>query len=364
MLAALSIVGGREVEELQDELLQVARSAQKLDTRPFELVPFPRLCDELLPAVTTTMDSAIEVLERVLSRYDAPTAVEGPESSGMFDACFEALVEPAPAPSPPSVGQRVADASFMARWELHRKRGAVQRAAERDDARGLLSECCSGRRRVLKATSGVERLLSQVERRPSVFEGLYRTERKLAVDTRAAYFTFVSRLPAEVLEGAALEGRPLERCVRLAGTDIAKLMGRDVYQDLRVEDRLEIRALQRRLLAWLLGPRDEQDGRRVLSDLSAFASLLMEVNRRPVLVEHDRELLERLQAALHGGAMDEAALRGELPMLRGRDPELDDLIALRAELRPELWDATVSRVLAALAQQDPRATAHDDEGGA
>lgn len=352
------------MEALQDELLRAARSAQTIDTRGYELVPRPRLCDELVPAITSTMDAAMVVLERVLARYDTPTAVQSPECSGVFDACFEALVEPAAVPTPPSLGQRVADASFMARWELHRKRGAVHHAAARDDARGLLSECCSGRRRVLKATSGVERLLSQVERRPSVFEGLYRTERKLAVDTRAAYFAFVSRLPAEDPDAGALEGRALERGVRLAGTEIAKLMGRDVYEDLRVEDRLELRTLQRRLLAWLLGPRDVQEGRRLLSDLSAFASLLMEVNRRPVLVEHDRELLQRLQVALHRGVVDAAALRDELPTLRGRDPDLDDLIALRAELRPEPWDATVSRVLAELAEQDSRTTAHagEDEG--
>jgi hypothetical protein len=330
--------------------------------------------NELVPKITAATDDAVGVLERVLEHYDAPASIEVPRaaqaseldatakvdpgSSGIFDARFEALVAPELVPARPAHGRRVADASFMARWELHRKRGAVVRARERDDVCGLLSVCCSARRRVLKATSGVEQVLSQVEGRPSVFEGLYRTERQLAVDTRAAYFAFLSRLRRE-----GFESGDVERGVRLAGTGIAKLVGRDVYQDLRVEDRLEIRMLQRRLVDWLLGPRNLQEGRRLLSDVSAFASLLMEVNRRPVLVEHDRELLQRVQAGLHQPSPDEAGLRRALGSLRGRDPDLDDLIELHAELRPEQWDTTVSRVLGRLQEQDQRSTApegHDE----
>lgn len=354
-------MGGSEVEALQDALHRAAHSAQRVDTRAYELVPRQALCDGLVPAIVAAMDEAMDGLERVLARYDVAIVqegVQGPESSGIFDARFEAIVEPEPArvPAPPAPAQRVADASFMARWELHRKRGAVLRASQRDDARGILAECCSARRRVLKATSGVERVLSQVEGRPSVFEGLYRTERQLAVDTRAAYLAFVSRLRSEDL--ARME---VERGIRLAGTGVAKLVGRDVYQELRVEDRLEIRKLQRRLVEWLLGPHDEQAGRRLLGDVSAFASLLMEVNRRPALVEHDRERLERLRAALHGRPEDEAELRRELAALRGRDPDLDDLIELRIELRPELWGATVSRVLDRLSQREHPCTTPEGE---
>lgn len=366
----LSVVGGSEVEALQAALHRAALAAQQVDTRAHETMSRPELCRALVPTIVAVIDEASDGLARVLARYDAAASqqgsgadpLDGPESSGIFDVRFEAIVEPGPArvPAPLALAQRVADASFMARWELHRKRGAVLRASERDDARGLLAECCSARRRVLKATSGVERVLSEVEGRPSVFEGLYRTERQLAVDTRAAFFAFVSRLRSGDLE-SMLEGMEVERGVRLAGTGIAKLVGRDVYQELRVEDRLAIRALQRRLVEWLLGPRDERAGRRLLGDVSAFASLLMEVNRRPVLIEHDRELLERVEAALRERPDDEAALRRELADLRGRDADLDDLIELRIELRPELWGATLARVLERLSQREDPYTAHEGE---
>ena len=344
MMSSLRTASGYAVRELQDALFHAAETARTVDTRPYELQPRAQLCQELVPRIHSVMDEALDVLGCLLERYDTPPQAQAADTSGVFDTYFDEAVEPSVPPAEPQ--QRIADVSFMARWELDRKRSAIAVAQHTDDYWRLLSECCSARRRVVKATSGVEQVLSQVEGCPSVFESLYRSERRRAIETRAAYHSLLSGLKR--LEDAS---ERIERDVRLVGTGIACLVGRDVYLELRVKDRLELRRLQRKIFDWLLGPRDPQQGRRLIGDVKAFAELLMEVNHRPVLVEHDREVLQRLQAALRQPATDALAFFELLVSIRGRDTELDDLIDARAELRTELWDHVVERVLQELSEQ-------------
>lgn len=334
-----------DIADLQGALHRAALKAQQLDVRAYEFQSREQVRREVVPSVDAAVDQALDALEQVLERYDAPSAAMGPEDSGMFDLAFDALVEPS-TPVHPVHDQRVADASFMARWELQRKRAMLAVAEERDDANTLLSHCCSTRRRVIKATAGVEQVLSQIEGRPSVFDGLYRTELQTAVETRAAYYTFVSTL-------RRASEREVMTAIRLAGTIIATLIGRDIYERLRVEDRLELRCLQRRFRQWVLDSRDPQEGLRLMSDASAFGSLLMEVNRRAVLVEHDRELLGRILTGLRRRSVDDG-LVAALRTLRGRDPDLDMLIEGSAAMLPELWEPTVSRVLEQLAEPEAR----------
>lgn len=336
-----------EIGRMQWALHAAAQAAQGIDTRTFELAGRRRVRAELVPAVDQTMGEAVSVLDEVLARYDQPAALESPADSGVFNSIFEELIA---TPCATDARQRIADVSFMARWELARKRDAVTVAAGRDDDWQLISECCSARRRVVKAASGVERVLCEVEERPSMFASLYRTETQLAIGTRAVYYSFCWGLRA--IEQIHCH-EAVDRTLRLAGVGIARLVGRSIYEDLRVEDRRSLRALQSRLIAWLRGPQHRQEGQRILSDVSAFASLMMEVNHRPELIEHDHLVLEKLLAALLQPAADPQAFHAVLQTIRGRDIELDGLINAQTELRPARWRDPVERVLAQL-QSQPR----------
>ncbi|MFO7568032.1 MAG: hypothetical protein R6X02_35650 [Enhygromyxa sp.] len=339
----MSTSASTDVEHIQWSLHAVAETARQIDTRSFEVDARPRIRAELVPAVVRVMDNALGVLGHVLDRYDRPQEVESPANSGVFHAVFDDMVADQ---GPGSPHQRIADISFMARWELDRKRSSVAEAEHgRDDWR-LIAECCSARRRVVKAASGVERVLSEVESQPSVFTDLYQTERGRALETRAAYYSFVSGLRATERRFADLERR-----IRLAGTGIARLIGRSIYEELRVEDRRSIRAVQARLFEWLRGARDPREGLRLLSEVNSCASLLMEVNRRPILLEHDREVLEQLLRALSQPATNSAVFYKLLVSIRGRDLELDELIEASAALEPRVWREPVDRVLAGLREQ-------------
>jgi hypothetical protein len=112
-----------------------------------------------------------------------------------------------------------------------------------------------------------------------------------------------------------------------------------------------IRAVQTRLVDWLRGRHDELEGRRLVSEIESAAALLMEVNRRPVLIEHDCELLEKLIAAVQQPATRKESFYVRLMALRGRDAELDRHIERQADLVPEHWLALARSLLGQLRAQ-------------
>jgi hypothetical protein len=293
------------------------------------------------------MDEAFAILGDIVTRYDRPSSTpEGEDSgdSGVFNCMLDDVVVDAAAEDP---RRRIADIAFMARWELQRKRAVVGESAQRGDDWQLIAECCSARRRVIKATSGAERVLSEIERLPSLFRDVYQTERQRAIDTRAAYHAFVVGLREAERRWQAID---IARCLRLIGTGVAQLVGRAIYEDLRIEDRRALRNLQTRIVSWLRDVQNPREGQRLLSEASATASLLMEVNRRPVLIEHDREVLEQLLAAVTQPATDRLAFFKVLVSIRGRDGELDRRIDARWDLRRELWWDIAEPLLAQLRQ--------------
>lgn len=336
-----------DLSRLQGALHAAAENARRIDTRRFEVDAVARIRAELVPTIYRTIDEAHVTLGDVVARYDQPPPTptsEDPAASGVFNCLLDDIVVDAEQ----DPRRRIADIAFMARWELQRKRAAVGEAVLRGDDWQLIAECCSARRRVVKATSGAERVLSEVEQLPSLFRDVYQTERQRAVDTRAAYHAFVTGLHEAQRRW---QDTDIGRCLRLIGTGVAQLVGRTIYEDLRIEDRRALRNLQTRIVSWLRDVQDPREGQRLLSEASATASLLMEVNRRPVLIEHDRELLERLLMAAAQPATDRTEFYKVLVNVRGRDGELDRRIDARWDLRPELWCDIAEPLIAQLRQQ-------------
>jgi hypothetical protein len=307
------------------------------------------------------LDAAIALLAEILERHEIPApeiAATTSHDSGVFDLALDEFVAD---PAPASPDQRIADLAFMARWELVRKRSAIAESRDAGDERRLVAECCSARRRIIKALSGVERVLAEFEQLPSLFANLYLTERQRAVQTRAAYHVFRVGIHAASTQWAH---RDLLRCLRLIGACIARLIGRPIYEDLRIEDRRSIRAMQARLVHWVREQPEPLEGRRLVSEIESAAALLMDVNRRPVLIDHDCEVLEKLLAALQQPATDKAKFYVLLSTLRGRDAELDHLIELQRDLVPGSWEAPALALLGRLREQSAncRPIDYDDSG--
>jgi hypothetical protein len=336
-----------EASCLQRSLHDLAEAAQAIDTRTFEVAAPPRVRAEMVPSLQRALEVAIGTLGEVLEHYDTPPSDDSlgdAGDSGVFHMTLDDIVED----QPTNPRQRVADLAFMARWELVRKREAILAALAQDDGWRLIEECCSTRRRIIKAASGVERVIAELEVQPSLFANLYLNEQQRAVQTRTAYHVFLVGVRAASSQWAQ---RDLHRCMRLIGTGIAQLIGRPIYEELRIEDRRMIRAVQARLVDWLRGQHDELEGRRLVSEIESAAELLMGVNRRPALIEHDCELLEKLIAAVQQPATHKASFYVRLMALRGRDPALDRHIERHCDLVPEHWLGLATSLLEQLRTQ-------------
>ncbi len=94
--------------------------------------------------------------------------------------------------------------------------------------------------------------------------------------------------------------------------------------------------MQKRIVSWLRGEdAGEETGRRLWQDLVSFARLLMRVNDREELREHDRKVATALLRMLFhpkrpAKGLSSAHLK-ELEQLEGRDDELDELILMAEE---------------------------------
>jgi hypothetical protein len=123
-----------------------------------------------------------------------------------------------------------------------------------------------------------------------------------------------------------------------------------LYRELRAPDRYQLQSLRRRLDAWLDGVWDACDvARQLLADVRAYAELLVLINNREILVEHDRRVRER-------GLTDLSDLAATLSVST-RDG-WGRLFAILQDLQPLSWrDLEFGRWLAAELEQGPASRA-------
>jgi len=352
------------VTELQSSLRAIAERARAINTRDFEGRSRRDLERELLPVLATVLSDASDSLGSVLHYYEEVNERRAKELTPVETREFYRTIDGLMTEE--SGTQRIIDLAFMAQWELKRKAQQVQAPGnEEDDVWDLIARCGSARRRILKSAVAVETAICEHEAIASTLEHSYVTELKRSLETRRAYVVFRRELKAPHGNDVAT----IRRSLRTAGIGIARLIGRDIYEDLRVTDRTQIRELQARLLAWLRGDDDfdSDSGLKTWQDLSAFADLLLQVNHRAELVEHDRALLaEAHETLISSQSTPEtllASLRQQLESLIGRDGALDELIE-NSESPIEEWRLTVRRLFQVPDDGfvDPDSTALKSEG--
>lgn len=298
---------------------QLALDATAIATGGYEAAPVAELRRDVLPRVLELVDAAIRFADDVAAEGDDPGA--------------------APAPAQ--------DIAFVCGMDLRGRREHVVQVSEtagdaltQDNAPELLVACDSAARRVIKAVGAIDQALAEVESRPPVVD--FASELAAGLRVRRLFSKFRRRLRAPDEPGP---GKTLVTDVRALGIQIAVLAGANDYPDIRLGDRMTIRSLQRRVLAWLRQPDDGDAGRRILQDARAFADMLPQINQRQVLVEHDARHLRDAERALGALPENETVPDGVWAMvepLEGLDDELDLLLALR--------NTTVSTLALALSE--------------
>lgn len=225
--------------------------------------------------------------------------------------------------------------------ELRRARGRLIDAQRRRSKWGMITEGEEARRKAMKALQAgitLSARMLHVDLSDTVFSA-QPTETNMALAARELVFEFRVNVESIV---AGIDRMPVnELALRLRDARILllELFSSPTYHALRAPDRYALQQLRERAAAWLDTLWDDAEAaRQVLLDLQVFVELLAGVNRREVLVQHDRGIIEAARNEL-SDLMATTALTRESPWpsyasalrslrrARWRDEELDNLVA-------------------------------------
>ncbi|MFV8749141.1 hypothetical protein ACNOYE_01175 [Nannocystaceae bacterium ST9] len=318
----------------QLQLERIAREVAELGLARFESSSMTELRRELIPRLAGSVDASRVEFVALLDDLGPLAGDEGTK------AAMANLSD-------------LADIAAMARWELDRHSVALSGALEYTDNWRAISECGVVRHRLLEGLLQVEHALCQLEGRASLCCDLVQTELTVALAIRRGYQVF--RLATRALEQRMAKGEiVVGQALRSTTTNLAKLVGRDAYEAMRVDERRQVRSLQARILRWAgEGMGDHLAAHRLWLDIVAFTQLLDEVQTREILLEHDHGLIEAMLDELDAPRIPRdalpLALHERLSPLLGRDVELD---ALLLEREPSLapWAPVLRRLASTLAR--------------
>lgn len=324
-----------------------------IDIRAYEIAGIDRIAGELRPQTLTLVRDGRELLGSIVDqckRVDPADWIVGDAATSTWSSYlpFERAIDATMV----NLGshQVVEEIAFIADLELRQREERLERVKPSQGTTALLGECDSSLRRIRKALTAVDAAIATVESVPPLLGFTSELHTSLAV--RRAYAKFRSR----VLAGGEPTPDSLRARLRGVGTQIAMLVGWDVYPELRVQDRLLLRDLQQRVLDWLRGGSDATpaSGLRLWQDLAGCVEMFALVNRRQELVEHDSTIVRTLSQRLEASDLPERVWQ-DLGPLEGLDPELDQLLAQApmgtAELRSVVRRLAVQ--LGAAATQTP-----------
>jgi len=305
---------------LHTEILRIYDRAGRVTVEGFEEEPWAALENDLLPEVRATVAAGIELLTVIMGSCDEPER-PAPASHDTAEFLWEIdrlLVEEEPR-------DRLADLAHLGRIDLRGKSDVLEAAVESAAIWPVISAAGSCLRTLRKALAAVEHSLCEIEGLAPRIEVMGERERSLAV--RRAYAKFRAAI-------RGLQERPaIQEILTGAATSIAMLIGRDVYRDFRIGDRVRLRELQHRLLHWQRTRQDEASGRQLWTDILGFSELIGEVRRRQELAEHDREILTAIRRRLQvssDSTLD--GMRSALMPLLGWNDQIDDWLLRQAPL--------------------------------
>lgn len=285
---------------------------------------FFSLEDDLIPRVRQLMEETLELTRELGDLYDAESHEAPLEGAGSED---DFLREIGAAISSELAAREVSNLAFVVRAQMMETYEALLSALANRYAWVVASHADAGLRRVSRGLLTLETAMRE-------YEGLPQAERrwhdlKDSLETRRLYGQF----RRAILRSDQNAAEDLTSRLRSAANRIAILRDLKIYPFLRIYDRLPIRRLQKRIQAWLDRPDEktkDEEGRQLWSDLVSFAELLVQINNREDLREHDRKTVSRLHRVLFEARQPPARILpshlADLELLLGRDEDLDRII--------------------------------------
>ncbi len=335
----------RGLPQFSERLNKLVAQVEGADVRVPEDSALISLAADLVPKVTHLLRHGIDLLVDIEHFYGPVRGAaerEDPESLSQIGLQISAEF----------AARDLNDMAFFARTDLKNALEIlIASATHKHNQMTLASNCEGGLRRLRKALISVESAIYE-------FEGETAPERhwfdvEVSLQIRKLYWNL--RRETAIREQAS--EKPIEVRLRAVLYRILAFRELSVYPFLRVDDRVNLRRLLKRILDWLNSEeRDATVARRLWQDLSSFAEILVQVSHRQELRDHDLRLVARAYRTLFPfGARRRAVpedLLVDLQTLLGLDDELDRVITGGAAQPVEVWRKPLKRLQASLGSSE------------
>ncbi|MCP4660096.1 MAG: hypothetical protein GY856_32240 [bacterium] len=328
-------------KELLERIGNLIDQTQTVDFSIPEDTGYFSIDDDLVRQVRKVIRLAADLIREIMEFYDVASGHEG-EISTDSDTAF--LKEIGAQIASQMAVQEVTGLAFVSRGGLLDMQDALDSAIESRSIWKVASCADAGLRGAGRALIALESAIREYEGLPAKYRCWQNIDD--ALEIRRLYGQF----RRTILRGDTPESDELTPRLRRAADRIANLRDLDIYPLLRIDDRLEIRRMQKRILTWLEGEGDhrQEDGERLWEDLTSFARLLAAINHREELCEHDRLAVNGIFRRLfEGGPVSERISSGHLAILEpllGREDDLDHIILHPDEHRTQDLRAPLERL--------------------
>ena len=318
-------------EQLTGRFAHLIQRVESVDVRVPEDSALIGLAADLVPTVTRLIREGIELLEAVEKVYDP----DGLEITKPDDA--DTLNHIGMLISSEFAARDLVDVTFFACSELRASHDKLLAAATRGGQLTLASNCEAGLASLRKAMVSVESAMFEFEERKPPARQWFDVE--ISLQIRKLYWNLRREISGDV------EDDKLERGLRNVLYRIVAFRELSVYPFLRVDDRVQLRHLLKRILDWLNGKeRDPRQARRIWQDLSGFTEILVQVSHRQELQDHDRQLVGQAYRLCRRGAPTlPPSLLQKMDDLLGLDSDVDQLL-LASERKTAAWEAPLRRL--------------------
>lgn len=272
--ASAARVGNPPLREFQRPMAALVEDVESVDLRHYETCSTVQSRVELRAVASRLVQEARVLVGAILSVCESRQSGDASDlhdSFLPFERAIDAVVEVGGA----SV-RAVEDVAFLVQLELRQREERLRRLSDAADALAVIGECDSALRRIHKGFGAIDVAIARADSVAPLLDFSSELEESLLV--REAYAKFRARLFAEGTPGL----NELYAKMRVVGTHIAVLVGWNAYPLLRVRDRLQLRELQQRILAWLRPQNrvDDVAGMRLWQDVVGFVAMTTPTSSR------------------------------------------------------------------------------------
>ena len=310
------------------------------------------------PTIAEVLRDAVVLLDEVRGYYEsdrASTAAAGQAPDSLND--IGALI------STQVAAQEISDLAFVTRSEVRHCLAALETAIGSQDPPRIVVRCDDAVQRLRRGMIPLENAIGEYEGVAPPIRVWWDLEISLRIRSLYAGLRHLVVTVPPPTDGN-LRSR-FDEVTR----ELVTLRSAEIYRFMRIDDRIQMRVLHRRMELWL-GQTDENDpveGQRLWQELVSFVQLLVGVNNRQELQAHDQRVIARAcQVLLEAEPRPDHVPRSlleELGNVVGRDDELDRLILDGGASGPTVWEEVLLRLRESLAMNDGSRSAATDPAG-